>query len=300
MACYHPIPAYQGGPGEDVRLWPPVGTATLNIPCGTCLGCRTDAAADWARRAQHEASLWEHNCFLTLTYSDAELPSDGQLEPNALRAFIKRLRKAHSAKRKKRPRATDRSRGRFLDCDPNHSLRYLAAGEYGETNGRPHYHLCLFNCGFNDAYQVGKDLLESPVLQQLWTAGQHRLGALTGASANYVAQYTLKKLASGEHYISQDGVLLPRPFMRASLRPAIGHTWLHKHKNDLAHGYLVTDGHKSRIPRSYLKKLSKTESDDFTDTIQARASRQPRRHDNLQAKEHIHQQHIASNHHRTL
>lgn len=287
MPCYHPVPAYQGGTGEDVRLWPPVGTANLEIPCGNCLGCRTDTAADWARRALHEASLWEHNCFLTLTYSEGNLPPDGDLQPRDLTLFLKRLRRAFDAKRQTRPRNIHRGRSLFLAGDTRHSLRYIAAGEYGDRNGRPHYHLLLFNCGFTDAYAVAKDLLESPVLQQLWPAGIHRLGALTGASANYVAQYTLKKQGTGTTYCTPDGVIRTSPFMRMSTKPAIGHDWLAKWKEDLKHGYLVTDGQPSRIPRSYAKKLCQLDNQ-LLSTAQARASRHPRRRDNLSAAEEIH------------
>lgn len=283
MACYHPIPAYQGGAGEDVRLWPPVGTATMQLPCGSCLGCRTDTAADWSRRALHEASLWKHNCFLTLTYNSEGLPKHGDLEPADLTNFIKRLRSS-----------IDRGNP-HVARNPNYGLRYVAAGEYGDRNGRPHYHLLLFNCRFTDTYQVGKDLLESRILKQLWKAGEHRLGDLTGASANYVAQYTLKKQGTGKTYCNSDGVIRTSPFMRVSLRPAIGHQWLNKYKTDLAHGYIVTDGHKSRIPRSYAKKLQQLD-DNLISNAQARASRHPRRKDNLSSAELIHarRNHLAS------
>lgn len=247
----------------------------MELPCGSCLGCRTDTAADWARRCVHEASLWRHNCFLTLTYNNEELPKHGDLEPRHLTTFIKRLRSSIN-------------RGNpHVARNPHHGLRYVGAGEYGDRNGRPHYHLLLFNCGFTDVHQVGKNLLESRVLQQLWPAGEHRLGDLTGASANYVAQYTLKKQGTGKTYCNRDGVIRVAPFMRYSLRPAIGHTWLQKYKNDLAHGYVVTDGNKSRIPRSYAKKLQALDND-LISTAQARASRHPRRKDNLSSAELIH------------
>lgn len=259
----------------------------MEVPCGSCLGCRTDTAADWARRAQHEASLWKHNCFLTLTYDEGNLPANGELQPRDVTLFLKRLRKALGAKRQKRPRRLHRSRSAFLDSDPDHSLRYVLAGEYGERTLRPHYHFLLFNCGFNDAYTVGKDLLESPVLKQLWPVGGHRLGALTGASANYVAQYTLKKAGEEKTYCSADGVVLRPPFMRCSLRPAIGHEWLKKFREDLKHGYLVTDGDCSRVPRSYVKKLAQLDGQ-LAETIKARAASKPRREVNHDAAEAIH------------
>lgn len=44
-----------------------------------------------------------------------------------------------------------------------------------------------------------------------------------------------------------------------STRPAIGHTWLMQYKSDLTHGYLVENGYKYPIPRSYLLKLKDTD-----------------------------------------
>lgn len=279
MACYHPIPAYQGGVGEEVRLWPPIGTATHEVPCGQCLGCRTDTAAEWARRAVHEASLWEHNSFLTLTYNDEHLPKSGDLEPEVLRGFIKRLR-----------RHQDRKHPALLR-DGRFGLRYLACGEYGDRTGRPHYHLLLFNCGFADGYQVGKDLRESPLLAKTWTLGVHRLGELTGASANYVAQYALKK-QGGKTYADADGVVHPMPFMRSSLRPAIGHDWLRRFGPDLTHGFLVYEGARTRIPRSYMKKLAQWDAP-LAEDAKFKAQCAPRRKDNLEAAEVIHKRRNA-------
>lgn len=290
MACYHPIPAYQD-PGRQIKLWPPVGHANINLPCGTCLGCRTDKATDWARRAEHEASQWQHNCFLTLTYSDERLPTHGQLEPQELTRFIKRLR-----------RAADRAHPALVR-DRSHSLRYLAAGEYGEHTGRPHYHLLLFNCNFGDTHKVAKHLLESHLLQQLWPQGVHRLGTLTGASANYVAQYTVKKL----------GITYPenqqQPFIRMSLKPAIGTTWLQKYKTDLQGGYLVTNGSKGRVPRAYKQQLAKGHLQDqlLAEQLQQRAATRPgaplrgaTNEKQLQDAEHIHKRRIELQHLRTL
>lgn len=240
MACYYPTPATHDPATGSIQLWPPAGTANTELPCGACLGCKTDRALDWAHRSHHEASRWEHNCFLTLTYDQEHCP-DG-LVPTDLQAFIKRLRHHHR-------RATPgclRSPGQ---------LRYLACGEYGDRRGRPHYHLCLFNCRFNDTHQVGKDLYESDLVTHLWPYGQHRIGELTAASANYVAQYTLKKI--GTAYADPDGVVMQPPFLRASLKPAIGATWLQIFHRDVTHGYLVYDGTPGRIPRTYQKYLDK-------------------------------------------
>lgn len=246
MACYHPIPASQDKLGARVVMYPVdsvkhPGIVNLELPCGTCLGCLSGRALEWANRCAHEASLWTYNSFLTLTYADASLPWDSGLEPWELCKFIKRLRKYASTEKN------------IILRDSTANIRYLAAGEYGERFLRPHYHLILFNCGFDDAQFCGRsnggDLFESDTLSRLWDFGSHKLGMVTGASANYVAQYSMKKYGS-----IPSGNLEP-PFIRMSLKPAIGAGWVEKYGNDLKGGFMVVNGHKLKIPRSYYRYL---------------------------------------------
>lgn len=249
MACYHPIPAYQSGPGEVPRLHPPVGFESMSLPCGSCIGCRTARALQWARRCVHEASEFADNTFVTLTYSEEHVPADGSLVPRALQLFLKRLRR-----RAGRPAPRGASSLHPVISDRSRSIRFFACGEYGDRYGRPHYHALLFNCGFRDRYLVGKDLYESPTLASLWPSGRAVLGAVTAASANYVAQYSLKKLSTVA--CDSDGVVRHPVFLRMSLKPGIGANWLSRFRADLQHGYLVADGHRQAIPRAYKARLS--------------------------------------------
>lgn len=289
MACYHPIPAFQGG-SEPPRLYPPVGTANLELPCGKCIGCRTDRATHWALRAEHEASRWEHNTFLTLTYDDDSLPPNGHLVAAHLRNFLKRLRKNADSPRSRvdSDRSATRANGTPI------GIRYLACGEYGDRTGRPHYHAVLFNCGFSDAEPLGgqsdtRKLFTSETVGSCWTDpktgrpyGNHSIGDATGAAAAYVAQYTLKKQyiprewgpdrragywedewvdpETGE-YFPPRFIEKPQPFLRMSLRPAIGYTWLQKYSSDLTHGYIVANGRRHGIPRYYKDKLTEVNSE---------------------------------------
>lgn len=273
VPCYHPIPAHQDSPGDDVKLWPPLGEANLDLPCGTCLGCRSSRATAWAKRCMDEAALWEHNCFVTLTYKPERLPPDGRLVPEDLQKFFKRLRRA----------VADRRPG--LASDSGASVRYLSCGEYGETFGRPHYHALLFNLTFTDTVEVGKHLMESPALGKLWLDGGHKIGSLTGASANYVAQYTLKNIGKTQH--TPDGEILPPPFFRMSLRPAIGKTHLLKYKTDYRHGYIIQDGKKAALPRAYVRFL-KDADPELAEEISYNAFRAPRTQHNREAAERIH------------
>lgn len=91
----------------------------LQVPCGKCIGCKSDKAMMWSIRCYHEASLHERNAFVTLTYEDAP-PA---LVKEDLQKFFKRAR--HSF-----------------------DFRYFACGEYGEATHRPHYHALIFGQDF--------------------------------------------------------------------------------------------------------------------------------------------------------
>lgn len=181
----------------------------------------------WALRAAHEAKMYRHNTFLTLTYDDDTLPTNGSLRPKDLTDFWKRLRKSLTLATK---------------------IKYLACGEYGATTQRAHYHALIFNYWPADAYSVGK-YSQADSVRTLWPHGQHRLGVATPAATHYIAKYSLKQ-HSNEFY-----ALLQRekPFLRTS--QGLGKAWLQQYAGDLTHGYLIHKGRKHRIPRYYIKKL---------------------------------------------
>lgn len=182
--------------------------------------------------------MWDANSFVTLTYSDEELPPNGWLEPADLQRFFKRLRKACGRG------------GAAYHCPGGPRVRYFACGEYGSRTGRPHYHALLFNLGFRDRVAIGKNLWTSSSLERVWGHGNVSIGEVTGASAAYVAQYSLKKLGCDD-----DGVVRPAPFLRVSRNPSIGSAFVDRFASDLQHGYLVTGDRRGRIPRKYLDRL---------------------------------------------
>lgn len=276
MPCYHPIPGYQGGAGEAVRVMPPLGTANLSLPCGRCLGCRTARAKEWGERCRHEAACHEHNIFATLTYDEAHCPSE--LKPDHLAEFIRSLRQA-----------VRRGDPAFIS-NPASSVRYFASGEYGDLYGRPHYHAILFNLGCVEQTKVGADLWINERLTALWGRGEIKCGSVTGRSASYVAGYTSKKLGC-----DADGVVRQPPFIRCSRKPGIGLPWVRTFAEDLRGGAVVTaDGGTMPLPRYYRKLLAGSQVGD--EAAVARIAATPsmdRSAERLADAERIHQSLVA-------
>lgn len=250
MPCYHPNKAIRNGKG-GMSILPASSTIfTHMLPCGQCVGCRLDRSRQWALRCVHEAKLYEHNCFITLTYDDDHLPKDGSLSHRDFQLFFKRLRKQF----------------------PNNNIRYYMCGEYGELNGRPHFHAILFNHTFTDLFlhsksPSGSHLFRSPTLERLWPFGFASIGAVTFESAAYVSRYVMKKVTGSladSHYERIDPstgeiIWLKPEYNRMSLKPGIGASFYHKYKSDIfPHDRVVHDGTEHRVPRYYDKLLSRS------------------------------------------
>lgn len=222
-----------------------------------------ERSRQWAVRCMHEASLYDQNCFITLTYNEAHLPDNNDLDYREFQLFMKRLRK--KAKRK---------------------IKFFMCGEYGDNLGRPHYHACIFNFDFNDRvhYKTGKSgckIYTSKTLDALWSdrnnnpLGFCTVGDVNPATAGYVARYVLKKRlghGSDEHYKTIDmetGEVLTKTkeFNRMSLKPGVGKVFYDKYKSDMFPlDVCVVNGVATKPPKYYFKKL-KEENPEMHDQI---------------------------------
>jgi hypothetical protein len=219
----------------------------INLPCGQCIGCRLDRAQQWAIRCYHEASMHQHNAFVTLTYDNQNIPVHHSLHVREWQLFMKKLRK-HFAPSK---------------------IRFFACGEYGPKTLRPHYHALLFNCYFPDQKLLktlpnNQKLYTSETLTSIWGYGLPTIGAVNYSTAGYVARYVVKKYTgklADNHYFRVSPIdgntyrVMPE-FSVQSRMPGIGSTWFDKYKSDcFPSDFLIVDGHKVPVPRFYALKL---------------------------------------------
>lgn len=198
-----------------------VGDEWLDVPCGHCLACRIARTREWTVRLLHESEFWDDTSFVTLTYDDEHLPSNGSLVPRDLTLFFKKLRKDLGDRK----------------------IKYYACGEYGDTYGRPHYHAIIFGLSPKD-----KKLIDDN-----WCKGFVKIGCVTYDSCRYVAGYVQKKLygkASKEY--DEKGIVAP--FSRMS--KGLGLSYIDKYWNKLYDMNTVTvRGVPMGLPRYYQKKL---------------------------------------------
>lgn len=254
MACFHPIPAVQMESGEvslsfhDRALGSP-----LQLPCGSCVGCRTDRVLSWSLRCQHEAACWDVSYVLTLTYDDEHLPPLSVLRPRDMQLFLKRVRKAMSGDKEVVPGSGLRP------------IRFFGVGEYGDRTSRPHFHILLFNAPLSDLKAYDKRHLKSSFLDETWGMGSVVVDRMSPEACSYVAGYALKKVKRVER--SQPVELVDMstgecvdyvpPFARMSNRPGIGAFWYDKYHRDLLRGYVPVAGKKLSTPRYYKEKLKR-------------------------------------------
>lgn len=157
--------------------------------CGQCLPCRINKRRVWSLRMAVEYMATGKGLFITLTYSDENLPlslsGHGTLCKRDVQLFMKRFRKAVGKE-----------------------VRYFFCGEYGENTHRPHYHAILFGVDLDDAQHVA----------DCWSFGLVHCGECNSDTIQYVAGYCLKKIV----YKNDNPLGLNPEFTLSSRKPGIG------------------------------------------------------------------------------
>lgn len=260
MACLYPRDAYYS------RVVNPSGKRSLTynrreafsgipfkVPCRKCSQCRLGRAAEWAARCMKEAQCHEHNSFITLTYSDDNLPSNKSLDKAHFSAFFKKLHNRLL-----------RSRGV--------GIRFYGAGEYSPTEWRPHYHALIFGFDFPDKVfyknnSRGEPIYRSDFLREVWPEGLNGIGAVTFESAAYTAGYVTSKVSVGanspeairNHYLRYDDEgrpyeLEPEDSVMSRM-PGIGRLWFDKYYSETYRDDNLRVGDRLVRPPRYFDNL---------------------------------------------
>lgn len=228
---------------ESPRKFPNVGGL---LPCGVCRPCRINNRRDKKTRLQLEAKNHDENLWITLTYSDKNLPISRQRKdgvtfgsetyPTLWRPdyqnFFKRLRN--------------------YGLPPE--FKYFIVGEYGEKFHRPHYHACLFGIGRDYTDRVQRAWCREDVKGSYDLIGHIYFGELTPESMQYTAGYTVKKMTGFNHadlHGRYPEFGAPSKGLSLSSVDDVIHAMEELRLNDLP-DYLVVSGQKVPVPR-YIK-----------------------------------------------
>lgn len=257
--CYHRKLAWLTEDGLSFRKVR--GARCVTVPCGKCLACRVNNAAQWATRAMHESLYIDEGCFITLTYNPENIPEGYNLKPTDVQKFLKRLRITLERK------------------NLGHIRAFFLCGEYGTKKGRPHYHLLLLgwkpkDLKFFGLSYSGMPIYTSSFIEKIWGKGFAPIGTITSGSAAYVARYQKKATAD-------NAGCRVKPFFRSSRdiplsngkKGALGAQWVIDNHASLRLGYVVHPSDcniKVRIPEYYFDLLQKWYPDEYEQVKQLR------------------------------
>lgn len=229
------------------------------VPCGKCLGCRTDYCREWSDRMALELLDHKKALFVTLTYNNENVPfSDNGLMTLSVRdcqLFFKRLRKKFEGVR----------------------IRYYLAGEYGSRTSRPHYHGIIYGIGLSDFPDIrlfGNNDLNDPYytskeFESIWSNGFVMMSDVNYRTCAYVARYVTKKQYRTTDELSTFGVV--PEFNLSSRRPGIGLS----HAGELVgsglsrFSFWFSDGvHEMSLPKSLIRHVLRNITDFSDDVIE--------------------------------
>lgn len=185
------------------------------VPCGHCVGCliAKQQALEFLCNRQLLTEYQKGNsaCFITLTYSDENLPKNKYgfqtLSKKDAQDFHKRLRILLSRYGKLK------------------KYKYVLCGEYGdgshatdtkETTHRPHIHLALFGYSKSEI---------SPFIMKAWQRkGLIDIGPLTQGGLRYILSYLEKQHTTPDIKKYYDLCEVESPFLTHSI--GIGRDWI--------------------------------------------------------------------------
>lgn len=214
------------------------------VPCGKCGACLHNRRTDWSFRLKEELKTSTSAWFITMTYTDENLPYSKYgiptINKKALQNFLKRVRKHHHTNNEK-------SSPRYVKMPP---VRFYGVGEYGTKTDRPHYHVILYNIHFQTATKMDK----------LWPFGQIKMSPVGDAQMHYITKYHVNSKEDREILDESSGELqslsnlrIPE-FSLQSTKPGIGIGYVKRIENWHTRNnykFVINNGYKQRIPRYY-------------------------------------------------
>lgn len=228
--------------------------------CGRCPLCQAKRRRDWSFRLGVEMQHATTAFFITLTYSDVNLPrirGRPTLHKPDLQKYIKRLRNNQRKifiedYKTIYPKSKNLNSKLFQKLinkrmKREKPVKYYAVGEYGSQTDRPHYHALIFNLDKRLTDDLGK----------IWDLGHVKVGTVSPMSINYTTKYMLKDFGKNDWR--------EKPFSVMSRRPAIGYQYLEDmgcyHLENESMTVRNINGNFQFMPRYFREKLFLNDED---------------------------------------
>lgn len=186
----------------------------IQVPCGRCGACKANRRSEWSFRLAQELKDSHNAFFITLTYSDEDLPYEyvDKKTGEIITSPVPTLEKIHFQNFLKKIRTTTKREFPTMPVQ----LRYYCVGEYGTQTQRPHYHAIMFNMRWEYARN----------LSRFWKFGHHHIGQVTDQSIHYVSKYHVDR-----EYWKDDKIGRQRSFATMSRKPGIGYNYVEKNSD---------------------------------------------------------------------
>lgn len=222
--------------------------SALYVPCGMCPLCQKRKKRDMMVRLVHESLCYQRSSFVTLTYNDAHLPSNGCLVKKHVQDWLKRLRYFTGQR-----------------------FRYFVCGEYGSRHSRPHYHAIVFGWFPSDAYvhewRNQYAVYRSPLLERSWTLGFSTIGEVNPAVSRYCARYVVKKSSSS----GSDEFFLQSKLLGGIGAPFFDLHWDDFYRTNSAYIKVGSRVVAYPVPKYYLARLRRFHLPEYVALMERRA-----------------------------
>lgn len=192
----------------------------VKLPCRKCINCALKKSKEWSTRNCLESRDFPKDLcwFLTITYDNDNLKAvykNVSLSKTDLSNFLKSLRVKFG-----------------------NGIRFFASGEYGSKTFRPHYHLLLYNLDLSKSSieflfrKDNFDYYKCEDIEKIWRKGMCVLCKFDEFEAQYVSQYTTKKIYDFKNQDMYKALQMIPPFIQMSRRPGIANNYYNKHKDE--------------------------------------------------------------------
>lgn len=263
------------------------------VPCGRCAQCQKQRKQSYTVRAKAEYQKYgpQRTCMINLTVNDFKVNNDKvnmdkvfpgeELCHEEFQKFMKRLRRKIEKVYGKR------------------KIKYICGAEYGEDNGRPHFHVILYgwkpddlkpwtstakgfkqfrsefiescwrNVDFDDEDEVVDEFnIKNPNIKKATgedydylPLGFVTVGEVYDSTVAYVTKYVLKnaEVKKEDYYNPVTGVPCRKPYV-VFPHEMLGYEWfLENHRSLLIYGFCSTKYGRCSIPFNWIKKALKDE-----------------------------------------